>query len=63
MRATRSSPCVFIEVQGDRAGERDGGLFAAEVVGLRRRLHLLERRLLLRVGGESILVGLVGCGP
>ena len=47
----------------DRIGERDDRLFLAEVVGLRRRLHLLQRGLLLRVGRERILVGLVGGVP
>ena len=46
-----------------RAGERDEWLFVAEVVGLRRRFHLLERGLLLRVGGEGVFVGLIGGGP
>ena len=62
-RATRSDPCVFVEVERDGFGERDDGLFVAEVVGLRRGLHLFECRLLLRIGGERVFVGLVGCGP
>ena len=47
----------------ERLGQRDDRLFLAEVVGLRRRLHLLELGLLLRIGGERVFVGLVGAGP
>ena len=42
-------PGTLVDVKCDRIGERDDGLLLAEVVGLRRSLHLLQLGLLLRV--------------
>ena len=56
-------PGILVDVKGDGIGERDDGLFLAEVVGLRRSLHLLQLGLFLRVSGERTFVGLIGAGP
>src|SRR5580704_574463 len=56
-------PYRFVEREPEGLGERDDRLHLAEVVGLRRRLHLFELGLFLRVRGESGFIGLVGAGP
>ena len=56
-------PGILVDMKSDGFGERDDGLLLAEIVGLRRRLHLLQLGLFLCVGRESILVGLVSAGP
>jgi hypothetical protein len=56
-------PGCLVELKLERIGEGDDGLLFAEVVGLGRGLDLLEGGLLLGVGSESRLVGLIGGRP
>ena len=56
-------PGFFVHDKLQRLGQRDDRFCLAEVVGLRRRLHLLQLSLLLRVFGKRGFVGLVRAGP
>ena len=56
-------PGLLVHDKLQRLGQRDDWFFLAEVVGLRRRLHLLQFSLLLRVLGKGGFVGLVRAGP
>ena len=56
-------PRGLIDLQLPRLCKGDDGFLLAEVICLRRRLHLLQFGLLLRVGGKGGFVSLVGCGP
>src|ERR1035438_8897154 len=56
-------PCARIQVQTHRLGKRNHNFLVAEVVSLRRCLHLLQSYLLHRIGSERSLVCLVGGCP
>ena len=56
-------PRGLIEGELEWGSKGDERLLPAEVIGLWRGLHLLERCLLLRVGGKRVLVRLISGRP
>src|ERR1700722_16326618 len=56
-------PGVLVKFERYRIREGDDGLLLREVVGLWRRLHLLELCLFLGIGRKSAFIGLVSCRP